>query len=86
MVYDIGAGTVDVTINKVYLNEFQTLSTEQISISRFSDIAGDRFDELFAENYLCNIIRRDYPDISKSDLKSIMPVLINIAEENKGKS
>ncbi len=83
MVYDIGAGTVDVTINKVYLNEFQTLSTEQISISRFSDIAGDRFDELFAKNYLCNIIRRDYPDISESDLKSIMPVLINIAERTK---
>jgi len=83
MVYDIGAGTVDVTINKVYLNEFQTLSTEQISISRFSDIAGDRFDELFAKEYLCNIIRRDYPDITEPDLKSIMPVLINIAERTK---
>jgi len=83
MVYDIGAGTVDVTINKVYLNEFQTLSTEQISISRFSDIAGDRFDALFAENFLCNIIRRDYPDISERDLKSIIPVLVNIAERTK---
>jgi len=82
MVYDIGAGTVDVTIHKVYLNNFGVLNSEQISISRFNKCAGDTFDHLFVKNYLEPYLHHNCK-ISSEELEVLYPVLRNIAERTK---
>lgn len=82
LVYDIGAGTVDVTIHKVYLNNFGVLNSEQISISRFNKCAGDTFDHLFVKNYLEPYLLKNNK-ISDDNLNALYPVLRNIAERTK---
>lgn len=48
LVYDLGGGTLDVTLHKVgYRNEIPYV--EDIAISRYTKLGGDDFDELIAE-------------------------------------
>ena len=53
LVFDLGGGTLDVTLHKVSLCDNQKLSVEEIAVSRYTDIGGDNFDEKLAEHFLC---------------------------------
>ncbi len=53
LIFDLGGGTLDVTLHKVSLYDNQKLSVEEIAVSRYTDIGGDEFDEKLAEHFLC---------------------------------
>ena len=49
LVFDLGGGTLDVTIHKVGYINGTMMNIEDIAISRYTQIGGDNFDELIAE-------------------------------------
>lgn len=51
LVYDLGGGTLDVTLHKVGYRE-EIPYVEDIAISRYTKLGGDDFDELIAEELL----------------------------------
>lgn len=54
MVYDIGGGTLDVSLHKVSQGEKgELLNIEDLAISRYSQIGGDNFDAMIAV-HLCD--------------------------------
>lgn len=52
LVYDLGGGTLDVTIHKVGYNDDGILNMQDIAISRYTRMGGDNFDELLAIDML----------------------------------
>ena len=52
LVFDLGGGTLDVTLHEVSLGDNQKLSVDKIAVSRYTDIGGDNFDEKLAEHFL----------------------------------
>ncbi|ERJ11147.1 Hsp70 family protein [Haloplasma contractile] len=51
MIYDIGGGTIDVSIHRVHYEPIQELlNIEDLAISRYTNIAGDSFDEAIASD------------------------------------
>lgn len=48
LVFDLGGGTLDVSVHRAGYNQKQILDIEDIAISRYSRIGGDDFDELLA--------------------------------------
>ena len=86
LVFDLGGGTLDVTLHKVSLCDNQKLSVEEIAVSRYTDIGGDNFDKKLAEHFLCirkkkhptfpinNSIERQYQEYAEQ-------AKINLSEE-----
>lgn len=66
LVFDLGGGTLDVTLHKVSLCDNQKLSVDEVAVSRYTDIGGDNFDEKLAEHFLC-IRKKKNPTFSIND-------------------
>lgn len=66
LVYDLGGGTLDISIHHVKLNPDSPFGVEieDIVISRFTELGGDDFDNLIAEELL-NRYQDDSPELSK---------------------
>lgn len=52
MVFDLGGGTLDVTLHKVGYSEDGSLNIKDLAISRYTLLGGDNFDELLALDML----------------------------------
>ena len=53
LIFDLGGGTLDVSLYKVHFGEDQRdLQEKEIAVSRFTDIGGDDFDEELADHLL----------------------------------
>lgn len=52
MVFDLGGGTLDVTLHKVGCSEDGILNIKDLAISRYTLLGGDNFDELLAADML----------------------------------
>ncbi|MDE0018871.1 MAG: Hsp70 family protein [Candidatus Poribacteria bacterium] len=52
LVFDLGGGTLDVTLHEVSLSNNGKLSVKELAISRYTSIGGDNFDKLLAKYFL----------------------------------
>ena len=83
LVYDLGGGTLDVSLYKVSKSEHdELLNIEDIAISRYTRLGGDNFDYLIAQNLCDEFIDmyKDYFTITEQARKEIMAVFIKKAE------
>ena len=82
MVYDLGGGTLDVTLHKVgYKDEIPYV--EDIAISRYTKLGGDDFDELIAEDLLKRFERQCEIIIPQNRKEEVMCRLRKIGERLK---
>lgn len=49
LVFDLGGGTLDVTIHTISATEDGMMNVKKVAISRYTQIGGDNFDELIAK-------------------------------------
>lgn len=86
LVYDIGGGTLDVSLHLISQGEKgDLLNIEDLAISRYSQIGGDNFDRLIAEK-LCNEfieIHQGMFIITDQARKEITNICLNKAENLK---
>lgn len=59
LVYDLGGGTLDVSLHELRLNSDDTIDIEDLEISRYTKIGGDNFDEIFADWILTQYIKQN---------------------------
>ena len=52
LVFDLGGGTLDVSIHNVSYGQGQQLDIKNIAIGRYSQIGGDNFDKLLGDHFL----------------------------------
>lgn len=52
LVFDLGGGTLDVSVHKVGYNTYGILDVQDLAISRYTKIGGDNFDEVLAKEIL----------------------------------
>lgn len=91
MVFDIGGGTLDITLHRIGNNKDnpRLFDIQPIAINRYSSIAGDTFDRLLAEKLFERYIRLlddDDPQVAletKKKKERHMPYIIEFAEELK---
>lgn len=82
LVYDLGGGTLDVTLHKVgYRNEIPYV--EDIAISRYTKLGGDDFDELIAEELFKRFERQCEIKIPHNRKEEVMCRLRKIGERLK---
>ena len=90
MVFDLGGGTLDITMHRIKRREDcpDVLKVDEIATNRYTLLGGDDFDEAIAkvmfEHYLNQYSR--HPEIVASlrkQEKSIMPQMLNYAEQLK---
>ena len=79
-VFDLGGGTLDVTLHKVSLCDNQKLSVKEIAVSRYTNIGGDNFDEKLAEHFL-SIRKQEHSTLPITD--SIKRQYQEYAEQTK---
>jgi len=77
LVYDLGGGTLDVSLHKVNFNrpDVPIVNIEDIAISRFTDIGGDNFDEKLTE-----ILFEKYLEDNNLNLKDFSDLEIELAK------
>lgn len=77
LVYDLGGGTLDVSLHRVNFNrpDAPIVNIEDIAISRFTDIGGDNFDEKLTE-----ILFEKYLKDNNLDLKNFSDLEIELAK------
>ncbi len=76
LIYDIGGGTLDVSIHSVLAKKDGEVAIKDIAISRYSLIGGDNFDELVAE-WLKNRFLKENPDIDWNELSQFEQQEVN---------
>ncbi len=82
LVFDLGGGTLDVTIHKVgYKNEIPYV--EDIAISRYTQIGGDDFDELIAKDLYKRFEEQCVITIPQNRKEEVMCKIRKIAERLK---
>ncbi len=82
LVYDLGGGTLDVSLHKVWRDEHGNVEFEDYAISLHTLVGGDNFDKLFTD-YLYNKIENKIGDISEAEKQRCMSKLRVLAEEAK---
>ncbi len=71
MVYDLGGGTLDVSLHKMYYDYNKELpDIEDIAISRYTQIGGDNFDEMIAKWFLDEFLKQ-YPSVNWDELSEL---------------
>lgn len=83
LVFDLGGGTLDVTIHKVGYQENGMMSIEDLAISRFTKIGGDDFDELIAKEMYQRFLRQSGAYIPEKRKEEVMCKLRKLAEHLK---
>lgn len=82
LVFDLGGGTLDVTIHKVgYKDEIPYV--EDIAISRYTQLGGDNFDELIAQDLYKRFERQCEIKIPQNRKEEVMCRMRKIAERLK---
>lgn len=80
LVFDLGGGTLDVTIHTVSSTEDGIMNVKKVAISRYTQIGGDNFDELIAQ-HLFKIFQNSLDTKIPADAKEgIMRKLRQLAE------
>lgn len=83
LVYDLGGGTLDVTLHRVGCNEEGILNIRDIAISRYSLLGGDNFDELLALDMLKRFEETYGIKVSLKRRDEVMCKLRKLAEQLK---
>ncbi len=86
LVYDLGGGTLDVSLHKVYYDEEnkEILKVDDLAISRYTKIGGDDIDEYIAENMYKHFLEQaENLKIDNRAKNQIMYTLRKKAEEFK---
>ncbi|MGL6120550.1 MAG: Hsp70 family protein, partial [Fusobacteriaceae bacterium] len=86
LVYDLGGGTLDVSLHKVFYNQNENkIDIQDYAISRYTQIGGDSFDELLA-TYLKKTLEKkglNTEILSEFDKNTLFMKLLKLAEETK---
>lgn len=85
LVFDLGGGTLDVSLHKVYYKQDHQyeLTIEDIAIGRYTKLGGDDFDELLADHFLeaySNRLPQNPNDYDMHLLESEFQVFAEIAK------
>lgn len=82
LVYDLGGGTLDVSLHKIWRNEKGDVEFEDYAISLHTLVGGDNFDKIFTE-YLYSRIENKIGQITESEKQRCMSKLRVLAENAK---
>nr|WP_302595655.1 Hsp70 family protein [uncultured Cellulosilyticum sp.] len=82
LVYDLGGGTLDVSLHKVWRDENEEVKFEDYAISRHTLVGGDNFDILFSR-YLYNKIAHKVKGINHQEKEVGLQKLKKLAEKAK---
>lgn len=82
LVYDLGGGTLDVSLHKVWRDENEEVKFEDYAISRHTLVGGDNFDTLFAR-YLYHKIAHKVKGINEQEQEVGLQKLKKLAEKAK---
>jgi len=74
MVFDLGGGTLDVSLHKISYGQNQNLDIGNVSTARYTQIGGDDFDKLLADHFI-----KDYDDKIPSSIDEIQMGLMKKA-------
>ena len=83
LVFDLGGGTLDVTIHRVGYREDGVLDIRDLAISRYTLLGGDNFDELLAEDMLKRFEKTNGIKVSIKRREEVMCRLRKMAEKVK---
>lgn len=83
LVFDLGGGTLDVTIHKVGYSQSGVLNIKDIAISRYTQIGGDNFDELIANEMMKHFQELNGITINIKRKEEVMCKLRRLAEHLK---
>jgi len=83
LVFDLGGGTLDVTIHKVGRTDTGVLNIKDLAISRYTLLGGDNFDELLAEDMLKRFEENNQIKVSIRRKEEVMCKLRKMAEKLK---
>lgn len=86
LVFDLGGGTLDVTIHKLSYTEGDILNIEDLAISRYTKIGGDNFDELLAQTFYNRLEKQTFTKIPTRRKEEVMCKLRKLAEDFKVKT
>lgn len=82
LVYDLGGGTLDVSLHQVWRDEKGEVQFEDYAISLHTLVGGDNFDNLFTD-YLYSKIENKIGDITDAEKERCMSKLRVLAENAK---
>ncbi|BBF43220.1 chaperone protein DnaK [Lachnospiraceae bacterium KM106-2] len=83
LVFDLGGGTLDVTIHKVGYAKEGMMHIEDLAISRYTKLGGDNFDELIANEMLKRFERQAGIKVPAKRKEEVMCKLRKMAERLK---
>ena len=83
LVFDLGGGTLDVTIHKIGYTENGVLNVKDLAISRYTCLGGDNFDELLAMDMLKRFEKENNIRVSIRRKEEVMCKLKKLAEKMK---
>lgn len=83
LVFDLGGGTLDVTLHKVGYNENGMMSIEDIAIARYTQIGGDNFDALLAKAMFERFEEQNGINVPSHRKDEVMCTLTKKAEQAK---
>ncbi|MDO4922198.1 MAG: Hsp70 family protein [Phascolarctobacterium sp.] len=90
LVFDLGGGTLDITLHKIKRREDcpDVLKVDEIAANRYTLLGGDDFDEALAQEMYRRYLQQyaAYPDIVRQirqQEQAVLPQLVRYAEELK---
>lgn len=83
MVFDLGGGTLDVSLHKVSEGQSQDLDIHNVSTARYSQIGGDDFDKLLADHFLQTYSDRLPNSLNEIQIDLVEKAFQEYAEEAK---
>ena len=84
LVFDLGGGTLDVSLHRVYLDaDKQLVQIEDLAISRYTKIGGDDFDQLLANQFIEDYSERIPPNLDDFQMNLLKRTFLQYAEQAK---